>query len=94
MKQVSVTDLKNRLSQYLRLVKQGEVIEILEHAVPIARLEGLQPAQNGDALLDQLLRDGIISHPARKPGRDSLKMPPVPCAGDIVDVLIDERGDR
>src|SRR5262245_10769457 len=42
MKQASVTELKNQLSRYLRLVKRGETIEILEHSVPVARLEGVQ----------------------------------------------------
>lgn len=89
-----MTDLKNRLSQYLRLVKKGEVIEVLEHSVPVARLEGVRYRQNSDAQLERLLRDGTVSYPASPSRGEGWKAPPVPCDGDIVEALIDERGDR
>lgn len=38
MIRVRVTELENQLSKYLRLVKQGEVVEVLERGTPIARL--------------------------------------------------------
>ena len=38
MKQVGVADLKNNLSRHLRAVRAGEVIEVTDHARPIARL--------------------------------------------------------
>ncbi|MGF1614636.1 MAG: type II toxin-antitoxin system Phd/YefM family antitoxin [Gammaproteobacteria bacterium] len=36
--QVSVRELKNRLSHYLRLVQQGESIVVTAHHTPLARL--------------------------------------------------------
>jgi len=39
MKRVPVTDLKNRLSEFLRFVKRGESLEVLERGIPIARIE-------------------------------------------------------
>lgn len=93
MRQVSVTDLKNKLSQYLRLVQKGEIVEILDRSVPIARLEGIgQEALSGDAQLERLLRDGIVTRAKRKPSTSRLKNPPVPCRVDPVKVLIEERG--
>jgi prevent-host-death family protein len=38
MKQVGVAELKNNLSRHLRAVEAGEVIEVTDHARPIARL--------------------------------------------------------
>ena len=95
MKQVSVTELKNQLSRYLRLVKRGETIEILERSVPIARLEGMRGGGGtADGHLERLRRDGLI-HPARRPPRtDLLKEAPIPCRGDAVRAVIDERGER
>lgn len=95
MKRVSVTELKNRLSHYLRLVKRGETIELLERKVPIARLSGLAgvPA-NDEELLQRLERDGIVTRPAGRPYRGFLKSPPVPCTADIVKALIEERDER
>jgi len=95
MKQVSVTDLKNQLSRYLRLVKRGETIEILEHSVPIARLEGVTVHEgSGEGQLERLRRDGIV-RPARRRARgDLVKELPVPCGADPAQAVIDERGNR
>ena len=93
MRQVSVTELKNKLSQYLRLARKGEIIEVLDRSVPIARLQGLaEYAIPGDAQLGRLLRDGIVTRAKRKPGRGKLKSQPIPCRVDVVQVLIEERG--
>src|ERR1041385_3665632 len=40
MKRVSVTDLKNKLSHYLRLVKRGETLEVIERSSPTPGSEG------------------------------------------------------
>jgi prevent-host-death family protein len=93
MRQVSVTELKNRLSQYLRLVRRGETIEVLERSVPVARLSGIgEDHATGDGGLERLLRDGIVTRARRKAGKSWLKEPPVPCRGDVVRTLIEERG--
>jgi len=95
MKQVSVTELKNQLSRYLRLVKRGEVIEILEHSVPVARLEGVQshPGRTDDHL-ERLRRDGIVL-PAKQSARtDLVQEPPIECRADAAQAVVDERGDR
>lgn len=90
----SVTDLKNGLSRYLRLVKQGEIIEILDHSVPVARLHGLPELLANEEELESLIRDGILSQAPGRPRLDLLTEPPVPCRGDVAKVLIEERGDR
>jgi prevent-host-death family protein len=38
MIKANVTEIKNRLSHYLRLVKGGEEIEIVERKTPLARI--------------------------------------------------------
>lgn len=93
MRRVSVTELKNQLSRYLRLVKNGETIEIVERSLPIARLEAMSASQP-DERLERLERDGIVQ-PARGKARvDLIAKPPVPCRGDAVDAVIKSRGDR
>ena len=95
MRQVSVTELKNQLSRYLRLVKRGEVIEILERSVPVARLEGIQGApSDSSGHLERLRRDGIVRPAKRRHAVDLSKEPPIACRGDAVQAVIDERGDR
>ncbi len=95
MKRVSVTDLKNRLSEYLRLVKRGESIEVVDRSVPVARLLGVAGRAAGDSNpLDHLVREGVLSPARGKPPLELLRQPPVPCRADAVQALIDERGDR
>lgn len=94
MKRVSVTDLKNKLSEYLRLVKKGETIEIVERNLPIARLEGLRQARNwNDSHLKELERRGILRPPLVEPDPRLLdNRPPTPCSVDAVQILIEQRG--
>ncbi|MHC4974258.1 MAG: type II toxin-antitoxin system Phd/YefM family antitoxin [Planctomycetota bacterium] len=95
MRRATVTDLKNRLSYYLRLVKRGETIEICSHSVPVARLLGVEETEtNADDRLEQLVRDGVVSRARKKPSRRLVSKPPVPCDADPVRALIEERGDR
>ena len=92
MRRVTVTELKNKLSQYLRLVKKGETIEVVERSIPIARLERLRTSD--DAELSQLVRDGIVT-PARGAAPDDLfARPPIRCRGDAVRAVVEQRGDR
>ena len=95
MLRVSVSELKNRLSHYMRLVKRGETIEIMDRSVPVALLQGIsgKPLNQG-AHVKRLLRDGIVSPGRSAPSREVLKKAPIPCQVDPVRVLIEERGDR
>ena len=38
----NIAELKNRLSEYLRLVERGEEVEIRKHNVPVARIVPLR----------------------------------------------------
>jgi len=69
-RQVGVRELKNSLSRYLRLVKQGETVEVVERSVPVARIHGVQGRTAGaDDLLERLTRDGLITRARRAPDR-------------------------
>ena len=63
MKSASVTDMKNNLSKYLELVKNGEPVLITERGVTIARIESVRARQDktaDSARLARLERSGII----------------------------------
>ncbi len=93
MKRVSISDLKNKLSEYLRLVKKGETVEILERNVPIARIEAVRRKDWHDSYLEELERRGILRQPRVEPDPHFLdKHPPTPCSVDVVRILIEERG--
>ena len=60
MKTAAVTELKARLSRYLRRVKAGEEILVTERTVPIARLVPVDPRTHGFEDLRDLERQGLV----------------------------------
>jgi antitoxin (DNA-binding transcriptional repressor) of toxin-antitoxin stability system len=72
MVRTNISDLKNRLSHYLRLVRAGEVVEILERKVPLARIEavsGLQGKKFENGWLRRMIEIGVITAPKSKTSR-------------------------
>lgn len=95
MRRVSVTELKNALSRYLRIVKQGETIEILERSVAVARIAAIRGSEvRDDERLDRLARDGIVTKSRKPLDRTLLERPPLRCGGDPVRALVEARGER
>lgn len=61
MKSASVTEIKARLSHYLRMARRGSEVQILERGVPIARLVGISSdGSKDDARLKELAKAGIL----------------------------------
>ena len=83
---VRVAELKSRLSAYLRRVRRGETVTVLDRDTPIARITPLEP---GPAAL-------TVRHPlpgAPKPGAVPLP-PPLRLTSDVLALLAAERGER
>jgi prevent-host-death family protein len=95
MKTASVSEAKNKLSAYLRLVKQGQEVVILDRDVPVARLVPVVSAsQTGDEALFQTLESrGILRRAKQKATKQYLlKLPPAPkIKGDILSALLADR---
>ena len=83
---VRVAELKSRLSEYLRRVRRGETVTVLDRDTPIARLTplGATPA----ALVVRRPLPG-----APKPGAVRLP-PPLRLTSDVLALLRAERGER
>jgi prevent-host-death family protein len=96
MKTASVTELKAHLSKYLRMVRRGSEVQVLERGVPIARLVGLQgaSAEKDSDRLERLERAGIL----RRGTSDLswlIKEPLVEVSGEpLSDALAEDREDR
>ena len=88
---VNVADLKNRLSHYLRLVKQGHAILIRDRDQVVARIDPAgASAPRSDERLAQLERRGIIRKGKGVIGPDLLRRRPKVDV-DVVDRLLRER---
>jgi prevent-host-death family protein len=82
MRQVGIAELKSRLSEYLRAVRRGETISVLDRETPVAQII---PVREKSAL--------SIRKPA--PGTAPLNRIPLPkplaLDVDIVQLLMEER---
>jgi prevent-host-death family protein len=82
MKQVRIAELKARLSEYLRAVRRGETIAVLDRDTPVARIV---PVGDRPALRVRKPAPG-----APPPNRVPLPKP-LPLDVDVVQLLREER---
>jgi prevent-host-death family protein len=91
MKTAPVTELKNRLSHYLRLVARGETVTILDRGRPVAQLVRID---TDDAELDALIASGLARPPSAALPKDFLtRKLPKPKAS-VQRALLEDREDR
>jgi antitoxin (DNA-binding transcriptional repressor) of toxin-antitoxin stability system len=63
MKRASVSEAKNSLSALLARVRSGGSVVIEDRGVPVARLEALGAAADGEGRVARLVRAGILRAP-------------------------------
>lgn len=89
MKTAPVTDLKNRLSHYLRLVARGESVTVTDHGKPIARLSRVEAGSEETA---SLVASGLARPPLAPLPSDFLRRS-LP-TGHVGEALVEDREDR
>ncbi len=92
MTTVSISALKANLSRYLRHVRRGGEVQILDRGVPVARLMAPGP-EGDDAVRDRLVGDGLL-RPRSGPAASILDHPPVKLPTSISQALAEDRIDR
>lgn len=95
MTRVSVSQLKAHLSRYLREVRRGGEVQVLDRGVPVARLTGLSSAEvaaDGERR-QSLVRAGIL-RPGTGNARTILDRELVVVPTSILAALEEERSDR
>ena len=65
MKKTNISNLKNRLSSYLRKVRAGETVLIMDRNRPIARIERVTGALAAEERMARLEAAGLIRRPVR-----------------------------
>jgi prevent-host-death family protein len=91
MEKATISELKNRLSAYLRLVKEGKTVLILDRNQPVARLERVSEEIGSDARLARLESKGIVIRAARSLPLALLRTPGPQAKRSVVTALLDER---
>jgi prevent-host-death family protein len=82
MRTVRIAELKARLSEYLRAVRRGETIAVLDRETPVARIV---PVRDGTALRIRRPAPGA-PRPSQVPLPKPLKLDV-----DVVQLLLEER---
>lgn len=94
MARVSVSELKARLSRYLREVRRGGEVQVLDRGIPIARLVRIEAEAMPEAdRREELIKSGIL-RPGNGGAGGLLSKPPLDVGVSISDALEKERSDR
>lgn len=98
MKEVGIRELKNRLSEYIRLVRNGEVVMVTDRGHVVAELHppGVGAVEGMDRYpgLVDWARQGLVTlGAANRPGLYP-ELEPCSAPGTAAQLLDEERGDR
>ena len=96
---VGIRELKNKLSEYVRLVRAGEVVLVTDRGEVVAELR--QPGNGGDrtdlpAGLIELARRGLATRPEPRPKGVELypRLPRIAEDGTAQRLIDEDRGSR
>ena len=92
MTTVSISELKANLSRYVREVRRGGEVQVLDRGTPVARLVPVVE-DNRHGVRERLIRQGIL-----KPGKGNmasiLDEPALTLPTSISEALTEDRNDR
>ena len=94
MSRVSISELKTHLSRYLREVRRGGEIQVLDRGVPIARLSRIESGSVEDVDRRARLVKGGVLRPGSGDAISLLSAEPIEVATSILEALEAERADR
>ena len=88
MSTVGIRELRDHLSQYLRRVREGELLVITDHGKPVGEL---RPAEIGGSVQRArlLARQGVVRWGGGKP--KGLARAPRPRGGMVSDAVLEDR---
>lgn len=93
MEKATISEVKNNLSAYLKKVKKGESVLILDRRQPIARLERIEQRDHPQARLTELEREGLLRHTDKPLPLALLRRPPPGSREGVLQALLDERAE-
>lgn len=94
MEKTTISRLKARLSAYLKKVRAGHTILILDRDEPVARLEpvgGGAPGAAGDDRLTRLERAGLLRRGTQPLSLEDLRVSAPRAKASVVEALLEDR---
>jgi len=93
MERAKISELKNRLSAYLKKVRAGTTVLVLDRNRPIARIERVAGAEGAEDRLARLAAAGLARLPTRALPLKVLAAKPPRARRSVVKALLDERAE-
>lgn len=91
MTTVSISELKANLSRYVRKVRRGGEVQVLDRGRPVARL--VPAIADGDQARARLITQGVVRS-GRGGAAAILDEPPLTLPVSISEALTEDRADR
>ena len=91
MYKATISEVKNHLSAYLKKVRAGETILILDRDEPVARIEPAVATDDLDGHLARLVREGLVKPPTKPVPIGLLESPAPTSAKSVLESLLEER---
>jgi prevent-host-death family protein len=88
---VTISELKNRLSAYLKKVRAGQTIVVLDRDEPVARIVAISDRGDLDDRLGRLERTGLLRRASRRLSLTPLRVPAPRPKQSVIQALLDER---
>ncbi|MCY4000104.1 MAG: type II toxin-antitoxin system prevent-host-death family antitoxin [Bacteroidetes bacterium] len=95
MTSVSMTDLKANLSRYIREVRRGGEVEVLDRGTPVALITKPKsiPKPSGNDAFEEMIRAGVLTR-GNGCAREILDKPLIDLGGGLSSLIIEDREDR
>ena len=95
MEKATISELRKHLSAYLKKVRAGESVLILDRNRPVARLVGAAAQGPGDDRLARLESEGLVRRALGPIPKELLEEPPPKPGKSVLEALIEgRRSDR
>lgn len=91
MEKATVSQLKNHLSAYLKKVRAGESVLILDRHQPVARLERVAGEDFAEDRLARLEREGLLRRATQSIPMELLRAPVPTAKQSVLAALLEER---
>jgi prevent-host-death family protein len=94
MEKVTISQLKNQLSAFLKKVRAGKTIVIFDRDEPVAKLERIRDELYPDERLSRLARAGLLRRPSRRMPLEILREQAPGAQESVVEALLEERREE
>jgi antitoxin (DNA-binding transcriptional repressor) of toxin-antitoxin stability system len=91
MEKATISQLRDRLSAYLRKVRSGETVIVFDRDRPIARIEGVTGRMDIDERMARLEAQGLVRRPTAPLLLGALREQQPRAEASVLEALLEER---